>query len=69
MTEHNHCYENAHAERVNGILKQEYGLRMVFKDKEQARIAIDEAVMLYNDHRPHMSLGYRTPTGVHQHVA
>ena len=68
MTEHNHCYENAHAERVNGILKQEYGLRMVFKDKEQARLAIVEAVMLYNDHRPHMSLGYRTPTSVHQHV-
>ena len=50
-------------------LTEEYALRMVFRDMEQARLAIDEAVMLYNNHRPHMSLGYRTPTSVHQHVA
>ena len=32
MTEENHCYENAMAERVNGILKDEYLLDRTFKD-------------------------------------
>jgi putative transposase len=69
MTEANHCYENACAERVNGILKQEYGLRMTFRDIGQARKAVDEAVWLYNCRRPHMSLGYRVPADVHARVA
>ena len=34
MTEEMHCYENALAERVNGILKQEYGLGSTFKTKQ-----------------------------------
>ena len=33
MTEENHCYENAMAERVNGILKQEYGLDETFNNE------------------------------------
>jgi transposase InsO family protein len=36
MTEELHCYENAHAERLNGILKQEYGLGCSFRSKKQA---------------------------------
>lgn len=69
MTEDNHCYENACAERVNGILKQEYGLRMTLKDIRQARTVVDDAVRLYNCRRPHMSLGYRIPAEVHGKVA
>jgi len=66
MTEQMHCYENALAERVNGIVKQEYGLESTFRTKEQARKAFAEAVWLYNHKRPHMSLKYRTPEEVHQ---
>ena len=66
MTEVNHCYENAMAERVNGILKQEYGLDYTFSTKEQAIKAVYEAVRLYNNNRPHMSLNYMIPAEVHK---
>jgi putative transposase len=46
MTEENHCYENAHAERVNGILKREYALGQVFPSLEAARKTTDQAVEL-----------------------
>ncbi|MBT7162679.1 MAG: transposase, partial [Victivallales bacterium] len=68
MTERNHCYENACAERVNGILKQEYGLRMTFRDIHQARMAVEDAIRLYNYGRPHMSLDFRVPADVHGKV-
>ena len=69
MTEANHCYENAMAERVNGILKQEYELDYAFKTKEQAQAAFYQAVDLYNTRRPHMSLNYRIPAEVHEKAA
>jgi putative transposase len=65
MTGELHCYENAHAERLNGILKQEYGLGMPFRFKDQALQAVREAVMLYNSRRPHGALQYQTPEVVH----
>ncbi len=46
MTETDHCAENALAERVNGILKSEYGLGFQFKTKESARWAVEQAVRL-----------------------
>jgi putative transposase len=66
MTEENHCYENSRAERLNGILKQEYGLGGRFKSKPEVRKAVREAVTLYNCRRPHQSLGYQYPIEVHQ---
>jgi transposase InsO family protein len=69
MTEQMHCYENALAERVNGILKQEYSLGSTFRTKEQARKAFAEAVWLYNNRRPHLSLNYQVPAQVHEHAA
>jgi len=66
MTEENHCYENAKAERVNGILKQEYGLGSTFRTKQQAIASVDQAVMLYNTRRPHLSLKYKTPEEMHK---
>ena len=66
MTEENHCYENSQAERLNGILKQEYGLSDVFADVSEARRAVREAVALYNYRRPHQSLEYACPMTVHQ---
>jgi len=65
MTEMNHCYENAKAERLNGILKAEYGLGQSFRSKAQAREATHQAVLLYNSRRPHLALNYRTPELVH----
>ena len=65
MTEQNHCYENALAERVNGILKGEYGLGETFRTKSQAVAAARQAIRIYNDYRPHTSLGYCTPSSVH----
>jgi transposase InsO family protein len=66
MTESNHCAENALAERMNGILKQEYGLGSEFASKLEARRAVEQGVWLYNSRRPHTALGYRVPQEVHQ---
>jgi putative transposase len=66
MTEDNHCAENALAERVNGILKQEYFLNNEFRDFKQAHRAVTEAVNLYNTRRLHRSLKLRTPEDVHR---
>jgi transposase InsO family protein len=63
------CYDNAVAERVNGILKIEYGLDELFVSQQQALRATREAVWLYNHERPHQSLAYRTPHNVYiKHV-
>jgi putative transposase len=69
MTQVMHCYENAQAERVNGILKQEYELDRRFRTKAQARKAFEQAVWLYNHRRPHLRLNYRFPAEVHEVAA
>jgi len=69
MTEENHCAENAVAERLNGILKQEYGLGVRFRTRAQARAAVRQAVMLYNNERPHLSLNMMTPAQAHRLAA
>ena len=61
MGEVGNCYDNALAERVNGILKLEYGLEHRFASFDQARRAVKEAVWLYNYERPHLSLAYQKP--------
>ena len=65
MTEEDHCAENAMAERVNGILKQEYGLGNRIRTKAQARAMASNAVHLYNTHRPHGALNMEFPERVH----
>ena len=65
MTEENHVYENALAERVNGILKNEYMLGEKLVSFKVAKELVDEAVKIYNNERPHMSLNYKTPNEVH----
>jgi transposase InsO family protein len=69
MTEIMHCYENALAERVNGILKQEYEMDRTFRTKAQAVEVFKQAVWLYNHRRPHLSLKYRIPADVHAEAA
>lgn len=59
------CYENAVAERVNGILKGEYDLGMRFLSKTLAIKATKEAVNLYNNLRLHSSINFKTPQQVY----
>jgi putative transposase len=65
MTERYHCAENAMAERVNGILKHEFGLKNRFKTIAAARQALSQGVWIYNNLRPHLALDYRKPAEVH----
>lgn len=64
MTDGYDCYQNAMAERINGILKYEF---LVIKPQnlEQAKYLIKQAVNLYNKKRPHLALNYRTPDYIH----
>jgi putative transposase len=66
MGEAGNCYDNAIAERVNGILKHEYLLDNEFADYEQAVEAAAQAIYLYNYERPHFSLGLKKPTEVYE---
>jgi putative transposase len=66
MAEAGNCYENAMAERVNGILKDEYGLDETFVDEKQVRQAVKEGIQAYNEQRPHWSLGLKIPANVHE---
>ncbi len=65
MSEKGNPYENAVAERINGILKEEFLLGARFKTKALAYKAVDEAIKTYNELRPHMSLDYMTPNQKH----
>ena len=65
MTDGYDCYQNALAERVNGILKGELLLQSP-QDLAQAREMVREAVDIYNLERPHHALAYRTPDAVHR---
>ncbi len=69
MTEENHCYENAVAERVNGILKDEFYLDQTFNNENQIKQATKNAIALYNDKRIHLSLNFKTPNMVYNNVA
>ena len=59
------AYDNALAERVIGTLKSEYGIEGPFPSEDLARLALEQAVTLYNHERPHLSLQYATPAQVH----
>jgi len=69
MTEENHCYENAIAERVNGILKDEFYLDQCFMNTHNACAATKSAIAIYNNKRLHLSLGYKTPNWVFKNAA
>jgi putative transposase len=65
MTDGYDCYQNALAERINGILKGELLLQRP-ADLAQARQMVDESVAIYNLERPHCSLQLKTPDEVHR---
>ncbi len=65
MTDGYDCYQNALAERVNGILKQEF---LLYRCKTFAdlKVLVEESINTYNYLRPHLSLGMKTPEEVHR---
>lgn len=65
-TQQSDPYENAIAERINGILKYEFGLRKTIASIDIARKMIKEAVDIYNNDRLHWSLDLKTPQQVHK---
>lgn len=65
MTDGYDCYQNALAERVNGILKQEFLFHKCSTGKDLTRL-ISESIHIYNTLRPHLSLQMKTPTLVHE---
>ena len=65
MTDGYDCYQNALAERVNGILKNEYLLEKPM-NLQEAKKMVKESITLYNESRPHLSLKYKTPDEVHR---
>jgi transposase InsO family protein len=69
MTDADHCYPNAVAERVNGILKDEFNLDAIFASVRDAQHAVTHAITIYNTVRTHWSLQLQTPQQVFQQVA
>lgn len=65
MTENGDPYENAIAERINGILKDEYELSETFSDYQSALEAVKTAVYKYNNKRPHRSVDMMFPVDAH----
>lgn len=65
MTDGYDCYQNALAERINGILKQEFLLETCNTERELKKL-IDESIEIYNNKRPHLSLNMKTPNFIHE---
>ena len=65
MTDGYDCYQNALAERINGILKNEF-LIYKCKDGQTLEKLIKTAIQTYNNKRPHLSLKMKTPNFIHQ---
>jgi putative transposase len=65
MTENGDPYENAVAERVNGILKDEFGLGDQLTDIKEAIKQTEQGIMAYNQLRPHLSCSMLTPIQMH----
>lgn len=66
MTENGDPYENALAERVNGIIKGEFNLYSSQLNFEQTQQRVMESITAYNEIRPHGSCNNLTPHQAHQ---
>jgi putative transposase len=65
MAAKGNCYENALAERINGILKDEFNLDTTFKSKKHALETVHQSIYIYNQHRPHWGINLKTPQYCH----
>ena len=68
MTENGNPYDNAVAERMNGILKEEFGLAERINNLSQAQQLAKESITIYNQVRPHLSCHMLTPEQMHQQM-
>jgi putative transposase len=68
MTENGDPLENAIAERINGILKEEYLKHYHVNTLQQAQECLKKVIEIYNHQRPHMSIGNLTPAKVHNNL-
>ena len=66
MTESYDPYANAVAERINGVLKQEFLLEKYNVNIDVMKDIVKDVVTIYNEHRPHYSCGYLTPEQMHR---
>ncbi len=66
MTEKYDPYENAIAERVNGILKQEFAIAAYNTDLSTKKSLVKSAINIYNSFRPHLSNHMLTPNKMHK---
>jgi putative transposase len=66
MSRRGNPYDNAIMERTIGILKQEYFLDHVFPNIKSVRTSVKEAIYLFNYERPHLTLGYKTPSQIYE---
>ncbi|WP_394340037.1 IS3 family transposase [Leeuwenhoekiella nanhaiensis] len=64
MTDGYDCYQNALAERINGILKGEFLINKCNTGQE-LKILIQQSIKTYNNERPHLSLKYKTSNFIH----
>ena len=65
MTDGYDCYQNALAERINGILKHEFLIHKCNTGKE-LEVLVSESIETYNSKRPHLSLNFKTPNFIHE---
>jgi transposase InsO family protein len=65
MTQNGDPYENAIAERVNGIIKTEFNLNSSHLSFEQTLLKVKNAIENYNNMRPHLSCNFLTPNQAH----
>jgi putative transposase len=65
MTQKGDPYENAIAERVNGIIKTEFNLNSSHLSFEQTLLKVKNAIENYNEMRPHLSCNFLTPNQAH----
>jgi putative transposase len=66
MTQSGSPYENALAERVNGVIKNEFFPKRVYQNHKEAKKAIATIINNYNSVRPHASIDYMTPNQAHE---
>jgi len=66
MTQSGSPYENALAERVNGIIKNEFLPKKVYRNHKEASLKLAEIIGSYNGTRPHASIDYLTPNQAHE---
>lgn len=64
----NEVYENAHIERVNGTIKNQYLIHRNITNFNELAKELKRAVYTYNDERPHSALGNMTPSAFEQHI-